>query len=185
MQTVLVSSASPAWPDVPAWSQQVVAARTANEARLFVQCQGGAEVESRAVETQLHILARHPEGDRVYRFTLACGAPLDPTDFGEGASAILDPAELLFFADRVVRELPAPEDPVHPRAVIRRLRLGAAALREAAAIVEQSAAERGQVGYFTAAARDYAAAHPDRMTPAALRTYAAALDGHAAEWERR
>lgn len=168
------------WPQATVWSQRVFEARNANEAQLFVQCQGGTTIDSRAVGPQIHFLARHPDGDKVHRFTLARGAPFEPTDFGAGVSDILDPAELLFFADRVVRELPGPDDRMHPRAVIRRLRLAAAALREAVKLVE-----RGDVAYFTNAARNYAAEHPDRLAVAALQNFAAALDGHADEWERR
>lgn len=178
-----MATASSAWPDVPAWTQQVFAARNANEARLFVQCQGGDEVESRAVETELHILARHPEGLRVHRFTLGGGAPWEATDFGAGTSAILDPAELVFFADRVVRELPGPDDPVHPRAVMRRLRLAAAALREAVKLVPPGGVDDAR--FFTGAARSYALAHSDRFAQADLERYAAALDAHAHEWQRR
>lgn len=173
---------SSAWPDVPAWTQQIFAARNANEAWLFAQCQGGDDLQSRAVGTELHILARHPEGQRVHRFTLGGGAPWEPTDFGDGASGILDPAELLFFADRVVRELPRPGDPVHPRAVIRRLRLAAAALREAVKLVPAEGLDG--VRFFTGAARAYALANPDRFTAEALQRYAAAIDAHADEWQR-
>lgn len=177
----MVLGSSP-WPDVSAWAQQVFPARNANEARLFVQCQGGEEVESRAVDTQLHILAGHPEGRRVHRFTLGGGAPWEPTDFGEGRSDILDPAELLFFADRVLRELPTPGDPVHPRAVIRRLRLAAAALREAAKLIPAGGLE--QVRFFTSAAKSYASDHPERFTPGDLRGYADTMDAYANEWQR-
>lgn len=97
-----MADGSPAWPDVPAWTDQVFAARNVNEAWLFVQCQAGDEMESRAVGDELHVRARHPEGERVHRFTLGGGAPREPTDFGEGRSDILDAAELVFFADRVV-----------------------------------------------------------------------------------
>ena len=174
--------ASSAWPDIPAWTQLVFPARNANEAWLFVQCQGGDELESRAVDTELHILARHPEGWRVHRFTLGGGAPWEPTDFGDGPSEILDPAELVFFADRVVRELPSPGDPVHPRAVVRRLRLAAAALREAVKLVPADGLEA--VRFFTGAARSYALANSDRFTVEALQRYAAAIDSHADEWQR-
>jgi hypothetical protein len=175
-------SESSAWPDVPVWSPQVFAARNSNEARLFLQCQGGEEIESRAVGTEMHVLARHPEGLRVHRFTLGGGAPWDPTDFGAGRSSILDPAELLFFADRVVRELPSPGDPVHPRAVIRRLRLAAAALREAVKLLAPAGV--AEASFFTGAARSYAQANPDRFTAAALQSFAAALDRDADEWQR-
>ncbi len=178
-----MGTGSSAWPDVPPWSQQVVAARNANEARLFVQCQGGTEVESRAVETQLHILAEHPEGRRVHRFTLGGGAPWEPTDFGDGPSAILDPAELLFFADRVVRELPGPDDPVHPRAVIRRLRLASAALREAIKLLPPGGV--GGARFFTHAAHSYAQAHPERFSTDALQRYTQSIDAHADEWQHR
>lgn len=169
------------WPGVPAWTERVFAARNANEARLFVQCQGGVEVESRAVGTQWHLLARHPEGERVHRFTLAGSAPWDPADFGPGQSQILDPAELVFFADQVIRELPRPDDPVHPRAVIRRLRLAAAAVREAATLVPPGGIE--DAAFFTGAAKSYATAHPDRFGTAELHRYAAAIDAHADEWQ--
>lgn len=177
-----MAPSSSVWPEVPFWSQQVFPARNANEARLFLQCQGGEEIESRAVETELHLLARHPEGRRVHRFTLARSAPWDPTDFGEGHSGILDPAELLFFADRVVRELPHPEDPVHPRAVIRRLRLAAAALREAVKLLPPGGLDEAR--FFTGAAMSYAQANPDRFTAAALQSFAAAMDQHADQWQR-
>jgi hypothetical protein len=173
---------SSAWPDVPAWSEQVFPARNANEAWLFVQCQGGDDLESRAVGTELHVLARHPEGERVHRFTLGGGAPWEPTEFGDGPSGILDAAELVFFADRVVRELPGPDDSVHPRAVIRRLRLAAAALREAVKLVP--AEGLSGVRFFTGAAQTYALAHPDRFTIEALQHYSAAIDAHADEWQR-
>ena len=178
-----MASDSSAWPDVPAWSSQVFAARNANEASLFVQCQGGEREDSRAVDTELHILARHPEGLRVHRFTLGGGAPWEPTDFGGGTSGILDPAELVFFADRVVRELPGPDEPVHPRAVVRRLRLAAAALREAVKLVPSGGVDGAR--FFTGAAYSYALANADRFAPADLERYAAVLDAHADEWERR
>jgi hypothetical protein len=130
----------------------------------------------------MHVLASHPEGLRVHRFTLAGGAPWDPTDFGEGRSGILDPAELLFFADRVVRELPSPGDPVHPRAVVRRLRLAAAALREAVKLLPPGGIDEAR--FFTGAATSYARANPDRFTAAALQSYAAAMDQDADEWQR-
>lgn len=159
----------------------MVRARNANEARLFVQVQGGSEVASAAVERELHILAAHPEGERVHRFTLAAGAPWAPTDFGAGRSLILDAAELVFFADRVVRELPPPDDRMGVvRPVVRRLRLAAAAVREAAAL----AAGPEPLRFHTASARGYAADHPERFTPAALSAFAAALDDRAAGWER-
>ena len=173
--------ATSAWPEVPAWSPAVIGARNANEARLFVQVQGGTELRSAAVGTQLHVLAAHPEGERVHRFTLAGGAPLAPTDFGPGASGILDAAELLFFADRVVRELPPADDRFGvARPVARRLRLAAAAVREGSKL----AVDPARLAFHTSAARDYAAAHPDRFTAAALARYAQALDEQAARWER-
>lgn len=177
-----MDTSSSAWPDAPFWSELVFPARNANEAQLFLQCQGGEQIESRAVATEYHVLARHPEGPRVHRFTLARSAPWDPTDFGEGQSGILDPAELLFFADRVVRELPSPGDPVHPRAVIRRLRLGAAALREAVRLLPPGGL--GEARFFTDAARSYAQAHPERFTAEALEGFAAAMDHDAEEWQR-
>ncbi|MBU3749128.1 MAG: hypothetical protein FGM52_01525 [Mycobacterium sp.] len=177
-----MSTESSPWPEVPVWSQQIVGARNANEARLFLQCQGGTEVESRAVDTQLHVLAEHPEGRRVHRFTLGGGAPWEPTDFGDGRSDILDPAELLFFADTVVRELPSPGDPVHPRAVIRRLRLAGAALREAVKLVPPGGIDTAR--FFTGAAKSYAQAHPERFSPEELQRYASAIDAHADEWQR-
>lgn len=177
-----MDTGSSAWSDVPAWTQQVIAARNANEAQLFVQCQGGERTDSRAVGTEFHILARHPEGERVHRFTLGGGAPWEPTDFGDGPSGILDAAELVFFADRVVRELPGPDDSVHPRAVIRRLRLAAAALREAVKLVPAEGLSGAR--FFTGAARTYALAHPDRFTIEALQHYSAAIDAHADERQR-
>ena len=171
------------WPDVPAWNERIFAARNVNEAWLFVQCQGGRLTESRAVGPELHILAEHPEGRRVHRFTLGSSAPWEPTDFGAGVSTILDPAELMFFADTVVRELPGPEDRVQPRAVVRRLRLAAAALREAVKLIPAAGIE--QAGFFTNAAKSYALANTDRFSPAALERYAAAVDAHADEWQRR
>ena len=178
-----MSTAPGPWPGVPAWAKQVFAARNSNEARLFVQCQGGTEVESRAVDTELHILADHPEGQRVHRFTLGGGAPWEPTDFGDGHTGILDPAELLFFADRVVREIPGPDEPIHPRAVIRRLRLAAAALREAVKLVPPAGVDAAW--FFTGAAKAYAQAHPDRFSAEELQRYADAIDAHADEWQRR
>lgn len=177
-----MDTGSSPWPGVPAWTQRVFAARNANEARLFVQCQGGDEIESRAVGTEIHILAGHPEGERVHRFTLGGGAPWEPTDFGSGVSDILDPAELLFFADRVVRELPGPGATVHPRAVVRRLRLAAAALREAIKLMSAEGPE--QTRFFTGAARTYALANSERFTAGALQRYADAIDAHADEWQR-
>lgn len=177
-----MSAGSSAWPDVPLWTQPVVDARNANEARLFVQCQGGAEVESSAVGTELHILASHPEGQRVHRFTLGGGAPWEPTDFGEGTSRILDPAELLFFADDVVRGLPRTNESVHPRTVVRRLRLAAAALREAAKLIPAGGVEAA--AFFTGAARNYALANPGRFSIDQLQRYAAEIDAHADQWQR-
>lgn len=85
-----VVPASGAWPEVPFRSQQVFAARNANEARLFLQCHGGEEIESRAVENEMHVLARHPEGQRVHRFTPAGGAP-----WRLAAAALREAAKLL------------------------------------------------------------------------------------------
>lgn len=177
-----MTAGSSAWPDVEVWTQQVFAARNANEARLFVQCQGGTEAGSSAVGTELHILASHPEGERVHRFTLGAGAPWEPTDFGAGTSRILDPAELVFFADDVVRGVPPTNESVHPRAVVRQLRLAAAALREAAKLIPAGGIE--EAAFFTGAARSYALANPGRFSIDQLQRYAAEIDAHADAWQR-
>ena len=67
--------------------------------------------------------------------------------------------------------------------MIRRLRLAAAALREAIKLVPEDGL--GDARFFTAAAKTYALAHPDRFTADALRRYAAVIDAHADEWQRR
>jgi hypothetical protein len=82
----------------------------------------------------------------------------------------------------VVRELPSPGDPVHPRAVIRRLRLAAAALREAVKLLPPGGVDEAR--FFTGAARSYAQTNPDRFTAAALQSFAAELDQDAEEWQR-
>lgn len=82
-----------------------------------------------------------------------------------------------------VREIPGPEEPVHPRAVIRRLRLAAAALREAVKLIPPGGVEAA--GFFTGAAKTYAQAHPDRFSTAELNRYADAIDAHADQWQRR
>ena len=176
-----MTPASGAWPDVPLWSDRIVHARNANEARLFVQVHGGEERESRAVGVELHLLAEHPEGPRVHRFTLGGGAPYAPTDLGEGHTQILDAVELLEFADRVVGELPPLDGRMGiARPVLRRLRLAAAALREAARL---AAAPSGASG-STPATRDRSARSAHRLTVTALHAAAAAMDARIAEWER-
>jgi hypothetical protein len=129
---VLREAATAALWDVPPFPGPTLAARTPAEARLFVAVARGTWVAAREAGFELEVLAHLPEGPRRLRFSIASAIDRGDTDFGSGTSRILDPADLLLFAERTEREAPAAEKAVGVARTAAQLRLAAAALREAA-----------------------------------------------------
>jgi hypothetical protein len=165
---------------VPRVEGPALAARTLAEVRLFVAVQRGTWVEARAEGHALSVLAHLPEGRRVLSFTVADPADGPDTAFGPGTSAILDPAELLLFGERVAREAAVGVwGPGKTRAA---LQLAAAALREAARFNGPDGQPTAAT-FQTPAARQLFATQGPRFQAPALLARADALDAAAAAIE--
>lgn len=152
---------------VPAFPQADLPVRTPAEAALFLRVQRGEELARRREGARLRILARTPEGRRV--FTFLPGREGGDNDLGEGCSPVLDPVELMLFAANV-REKGG--DPAL-------LTLAAAAARQAARFVPPGASAPPVEALHTAAARLVLSRQPERLSPAALEALAEELEAMA------
>lgn len=166
--------------DVPAFPGSPFRVRTANEAHLFVDVQGGEVVDSRIVDAEFQVLASVRGEPRVFGFRLDEPAPLEPWDLGEAPCTVLDPAELVLYAARVERELPEPPSDVRHHA--RRLRLAAAALREVVRLVGPSGSLPPDL-FRSATGRVLAEDEPERFAPGHLLRESARLRTLADVWE--
>lgn len=161
---------------VPDYPGNPVRVRSPEEADLFLAVQKGEPLERREVAGRHEVLARVPEGRYRFVFELTPGADRSPC---------LDPADLVLFASRVERELPATPADTTPRRRVRHrelLRMAAWGLREAIRFVPPGE-ELPPLGiYHTRAGEFFRMTNPERFRPAALEASAQRLEALAERW---
>ena len=165
--------------DVPAFPGGTLPVRNANEANLFIDVMRGTYLDSRIVGSDFQLLAKTAEGPRIFSFRIAAEKPVDVTDVGEGTSTVLSAVDLVLYASRVERELPDP--PAFQARNGRRLRLAAAALRQAARFAA-GAPELPQSTFQGAMAKRLFQENPDRFHTASLIAEAERLERLASAW---
>lgn len=110
-------------------------ARTWAEAHLFLRTQRADLQETRVLDPWQHdLLAKTPEGPRIFAFHIADPHRTDPLDLGPGVSQVFNPVTFYLFAAQIQDQLPTDRSRV-PAA---RQPLYAADLRLAAHVVEQA-----------------------------------------------
>lgn len=165
--------------EAPAFPGGVLHVRNANEANLFVDIAKGEILDSRIEGPTFQMLVKTPEGRRILTFHLAAAKPVDVTDIGEGISTVLTAVELVLYASRVERELPDP--PTFIARNGRRLRLAAAALRQAARFAEGAPA-LPETTFKNALMRRLWQENPERFQTVNLIAEAGRLERLASAW---
>ena len=171
--------------EVPCFPGKPVEARTPAEVRLFVAVLRGTVLASRDRTGLLEVLTQLPEGRRRLFFRVERPEVAGRHQLGTGTSRALDPADLLLFAARVERELPAePAEALPERREYHHdiLLLAAAGLRQAARFIPEDQDLPPLGVYHTRAGELLRMTRPDRFRREVLLADADRLEVLAGRW---